>query len=421
MGKLGKKPLACLALSFATVLIVCLLALGISQNATAEESSSESSSTTATATIDKDGTSATIDGLDFGITDFTRAQKGSNRSINGTYYGYYYLTGDSPDMFSAVYVDLESEDPYVVLYIPSSVSSLVSVSDSSQLASFENLLGQLDEANANGGYTLSTDEMTWYVTDSSTYQVNGLVFSFSSELKDGRYYTTIIREDGTDPTDDSTGEAVDFGHCSYGQIAEASSITVTTANEGWAAVQEFFAEMDYGPLFVTLKTVGVSIVFIFILGLLAAYWTMTLKPKMQSIMDAIFTIPMVLPPTVCGFLLLLALGSSSPLGQWFIDIGFPLVFSWPATVIAAVVVAFPLMYRSARGAFEGLDSNMLDAARTLGWSNFKIFRKLMIPLAWTSIAAGTALSFARALGEFGATLFLAGNYAGITQTIPIAI
>ena len=148
---------------------------------------------------------------------------------------------------------------------------------------------------------------------------------------------------------------------------------------------------------------------------------MRISPRAQSIFDAIFTIPMVLPPTVCGFLLLLAFGRSTPVGQWFIDVGFPLVFSWQATVIAAIVVAFPLMYRSSRGAFENLDPNMLDAARTLGWSNIRIFFKLMLPLAWSSIAAATVLAYARALGEFGATLFLAGNYAGVTRTIPIAI
>ena len=130
---------------------------------------------------------------------------------------------------------------------------------------------------------------------------------------------------------------------------------------------------------------------------------------------------MVLPPTVCGFLLLMLLGRNTALGQFFIDVGFPLVFSWQATVIAAVVVAFPLMYRSARGAFVRLDANMLDAARTVGWSNARIFFRLMIPLTWSSIAAATVLAFARALGEFGATLFLAGNYVGITRTIPIAI
>ncbi|MDD6739033.1 MAG: ABC transporter permease subunit, partial [Coriobacteriaceae bacterium] len=104
-----------------------------------------------------------------------------------------------------------------------------------------------------------------------------------------------------------------------------------------------------------------------------------------------------------------------------IDHGLDLVFTWPAAVIAAVVVGFPLMYRTVLGAFEALDVNMLDAARTLGWSETRIFSKLMLPLAWPSIAAGMVLAFARAMGEFGATLFFAGNYAGVTQTMPIAI
>lgn len=179
--------------------------------------------------------------------------------------------------------------------------------------------------------------------------------------------------------------------------------------------------VDLSPLWVTLKTTLTAIVLVFILGLAAAYFSLRMPPRLQDLADSVFTVPMVLPPTVCGFLLLLFLGRNSVVGQWFIDVGFPLVFSWPATVIAATVVAFPLMYRSARGAFEGIDPNMLDAARTLGWSEPKVFFRLMMPLAWSSIAAGTVLAFARALGEFGATLFLAGNYLGVTRTIPIAI
>lgn len=188
-----------------------------------------------------------------------------------------------------------------------------------------------------------------------------------------------------------------------------------------AELFSFVTSVDLSPLWVTLKTTGTAIVIVFFLGLAAAYFSLRMPPRVQDIADSVFTVPMVLPPTVCGFLLLLALGRNSPVGQWFIEVGFPLVFSWPATVIAATVVAFPLMYRSARGAFEAIDPNMLDAARTLGWSEMKVFVKLMMPLAWSSIAAGTVLSFARALGEFGATLFLAGNYLGVTRTIPIAI
>ena len=130
---------------------------------------------------------------------------------------------------------------------------------------------------------------------------------------------------------------------------------------------------------------------------------------------------MVLPPTVCGFLLLMLFGRSTGVGQWLIAHGISIVFTWPAAVISAVVVSFPLVYRTALGAFESLDTQMLDAARTLGWSECRIFTKLMMPLGWPSIAAGAVLAFARAMGEFGCTLFFAGNYAGITQTIPIAI
>ena len=188
-----------------------------------------------------------------------------------------------------------------------------------------------------------------------------------------------------------------------------------------AEILAFVSTVNLSPLWVTLKTTGVATLLVFVLGLAAAYFSLRIPARLQDVFDTLFTIPMVLPPTVCGFLLLMALGRNTAVGQWFIEAGFPLVFSWQATVIAATVVAFPLMYRSARGAFESLDANMLDAARTLGWGNAKIFFRLMLPLSWSSVAAGAVLAMARALGEFGATLFLAGNYLGITRTIPIAI
>ena len=146
-----------------------------------------------------------------------------------------------------------------------------------------------------------------------------------------------------------------------------------------------------------------------------------MSDRLKGILDTLFTIPMVLPPTVCGFLLLMFFGGSSATGKWLIDHGIDIVFTWEATVIACIVVGFPMMYRTVRGAFENLDANMLDAARTLGWGETKIFTRIMIPLAWPSIAAGTVLGFARAMGEFGCTLFFAGNYVGVTQTIPLAI
>ncbi len=169
------------------------------------------------------------------------------------------------------------------------------------------------------------------------------------------------------------------------------------------------------------KTGLCALAFSGVLGLLAAWRVMGTTSRLKGLLDSVFTIPMVLPPTVCGFLLLMLFGQSSAVGRWLIAYGIEIVFSWPAAVIAAVVVSFPLVYRTALGAFEALDARMLDAARTLGWSEWRIFRFIMLPLAWPSIAAGAVLAFARAMGEFGCTLFFAGNYAGVTQTIPIAI
>ena len=216
-------------------------------------------------------------------------------------------------------------------------------------------------------------------------------------------------------------DTVVLTHADFAHVVAPDAVEIALPAQGFEAFQEFLSGIDFSPLWVTLKTTGTAIVFIFILGLAAAYFSLRIPKRAQDIADTVFTIPMVLPPTVCGFLLLWVLGNNTEFGRWLASLNIKLTFSWEATVIAAVVVAFPLMYRSARGAFESLDPNMLDAARTLGWSNRKIIFKLMLPLSWSSIAAGTVLAFARALGEFGCTLFLAGNYVGITRTIPIAI
>jgi molybdate transport system permease protein len=140
-----------------------------------------------------------------------------------------------------------------------------------------------------------------------------------------------------------------------------------------------------------------------------------------ALVDGIFLLPLVLPPTVVGFFLLLLFGRNGPLGKFLMTFGATIVFSWPATVIAATVVAFPLMYLTARAALEQVDPHMSQAARTLGASEWRVFCEIALPLAWPGILAGTILSFARALGEFGATLMIAGNIPGKTETIPIAI
>ena len=159
----------------------------------------------------------------------------------------------------------------------------------------------------------------------------------------------------------------------------------------------------------------------FFLGIAAACFVSGYKGKFKGLIDGVLTLPLVLPPTVVGFLLLLMFGKNGPLGKLLMAIGKTVIFSWPATVIAAAVVAFPLMYRTVRSAFEQIDQNIINAARTLGVSEWKIFWKITIPLSWPGVAAGTILAFARALGDFGATLMIGGNIPGKTLTIPAAI
>lgn len=181
--------------------------------------------------------------------------------------------------------------------------------------------------------------------------------------------------------------------------------------------------MDYSPILISLKTASLSIIITFFLGIFIAKWVVELKSdKAKIVIDGILTMPLVLPPTVIGFLLLYVLGVRRPLGKFLLDFfSIKIVFSWPATVIAAVVISFPLMYRSARGAFEQVDNNYIMAGRTLGMSERSIFWRVIIPLALPGVASGGVLSFARGLGEFGATAMIAGNIAKKTRTLPLAI
>ncbi len=178
--------------------------------------------------------------------------------------------------------------------------------------------------------------------------------------------------------------------------------------------------MDYSPLWLSLKVAFIATIFTFILGILAAWLTVKLK-RGKGIVDGLFTLPLVLPPTIIGFFLLIIFGKNSFVGQFLSDIGAPVVFTWVGAVIASAVVAFPLMYRTARGAFEQLDQNLLNAGRTLGMTEWTLFMKIMLPNSIPSIMAGAVLAFARALGEFGATIMLAGNIPGRTQTVSVAI
>jgi molybdate transport system permease protein len=179
--------------------------------------------------------------------------------------------------------------------------------------------------------------------------------------------------------------------------------------------------LDLSPVWISLETSVTATAITFVCGVLVAAWRAHRRGLWAALLDGLFLLPLVLPPTVVGFALLLLFGRNGPLGHVLLQFGATIVFSWPATVITATVVSFPLMYLTARAALEQVDPQLLQAARTLGASEWHVFRRVSLPLAWPGVLAGTILAFARALGEFGATLMLAGSIPGKTQTIPIAI
>jgi len=180
-------------------------------------------------------------------------------------------------------------------------------------------------------------------------------------------------------------------------------------------------DIDFSPLWISIKTAFFATIITFFFGIIFSYWVSNFKGKSKGIIDGLLTLPLILPPTVVGFFLLLICGKYGLIGKLLALFNTSLIFSWSATVLAAFVVSFPMMYRTTRSAFEQIDINILSAARTLGLSEFKIFYKIAIPLAMPGIIGGLVLSFARAIGEFGATLMIAGNIPGKTQTMPLAI
>lgn len=346
-----------------------------------------------------------------GINGFVRLNKGTSRSYEGTDFGYRFPVNDE-----GAFIVLAAED-FVVVFVPQDAAEATgfSVDDPADVEALMEGIYALDEEASHGGVLASSlDAPVTVLVGEDVYEGDGVKVMRDVAIGDGYTYLTVERTDGSDNDEGLVC-------CDYGHLVATGAVVVEEVPTWWESLASFLGSIDYRPLWVSLKTSFAALAVVFVLGLLAAWRSLGVTSRWKGIVDTLFTIPMVLPPTVCGFLLLLAFGNASPLGRWLMDNGVKLVFSWPATVIAATVVAFPLMYRTARGAFEALDSNMLDAARTLGWSEGRIFLRLMVPLAWPSIAAGTVLAFARAMGEFGATLFCAGNYAGITQTMPIAI
>ena len=175
------------------------------------------------------------------------------------------------------------------------------------------------------------------------------------------------------------------------------------------------------PLINSIRTAAISLVIVFFLGIFFAYYIAKLPPLIKGVFDVILTLPMVLPPTVCGYFLLIIFGVNRPVGAFLLNHGVKFVMTWYGGVIAAAFVAFPLMYRTARGAFEGFDVNLSHAARTLGLSNVYIFWRIRMPFCKSGIISGAVLAFARALGEYGATSMLVGFTPGRTATISTTV
>jgi molybdate transport system permease protein len=181
-------------------------------------------------------------------------------------------------------------------------------------------------------------------------------------------------------------------------------------------------EAAWVALALTLKVALWATALNLLLGVAIGYAMARWRFAGREVLDAVFTLPMVMPPTVLGYYLLVLIGSQGPIGAWLLQhFGIRLIFTWQGAVIAAMVVSFPLVFKGARAAFETVDTQLEDAARTLGIHEIAVFFRVSLPLAWRGILAGLLLSFARALGEFGATLMVAGSIPGRTQTLSIAV
>lgn len=181
-------------------------------------------------------------------------------------------------------------------------------------------------------------------------------------------------------------------------------------------------QLNYSPLLLSLKISSISTIVVFILGLVVSRYLSRRNFLGKGIIESVLLLPLVLPPTVVGFGLLILFGKNGPIGRLLLDwFDIQIVFTWIGAVIAAIVVSFPLMYQSASAAFQNYDPNLENAALTMGASKWKVFWTISFPLAWPGLLSGLVLSFARGLGEFGATLMIAGYIPNKTDTIPMAI
>ena len=241
--------------------------------------------------VSSEGSSARASGIDFALSDFSRVEKGSNRPIEGTYHGYCSLMDAPAD--SLCLVDLSG---VVVVYVPEVLAKqngLDLASEQTQ-ASLKLLFSALDSYDAQGNSVVKNDA-EWLFTSKQTFTTHGLTIAFSQEYKPGYFYTSVQTETGADVMGKESPFATDanlrLSHVDYANLQASDAVAIAAAPSAFEQLGSFFQTLDWSPLLVTLKTTGTAIIFIFILGLLAAWWTLRLKPRTQSIMDAIFTIP----------------------------------------------------------------------------------------------------------------------------------
>lgn len=368
--------------------------------------------------------SASVDGSGFGLNGFERIAKGTARRTEGAPEGFRFPIDEGASVIAIrtpenvlVHIDVEATEPL-------GGREAIEARELDLWA----IVCALDREASMGGPVFASMDVPYRLVFDESVEQGAYRYRFDARAADGSRFATVSlagAQPGTAGSPAAREAGVDLGDgalwCDFAELVPESEVAAEEEPGALGRVVRFLSSVDYRPFWVSLKTSGLALAISFVAGLAAAWCVMGTSSRIKAALDSVFTIPMVLPPTVCGFLLLMAFGQSSALGRWLAEHGVSIVFTWQAAVISAVVVSFPLVYRTALGAFESLEPAMLDAARTLGWPEFRIFARLMMPLAWPSIAAGTVLAFARAMGEFGCTLFFAGNYAGVTQTIPIAI
>ena len=316
--------------------------------------------------------SALIDGVAFGLNAFERNAKGTARSFSGQPEGYRF-----PIYKKTTLVTVTTSESIVVWVDAGTAKDAgFDIANASDQKSLKKMLVGLDKSHSMGGALLKDSKLEWVFTSDNVLIQGDYRYQFKVAGGDGDYYTVVTAADAANAELNLGDGALWSDNAALVKYMDVSTTAPPSLAERAA---DFFGGIDYRPFWVSIKTSGLALVISFALGLFAAWKTMGTTSRIKGLLDSVFTIPMVLPPTVCGFLLLMLFGRSTGVGQWLIAHGISIVFTWPAAVISAVVVSFPLVYRTALGAFESLDTQMLDAARTLGWSERRIFTKLMMP------------------------------------------